>query len=278
MNGMSSTNTETPGTQPCVRLSNISVWFEDFEALKDVSVEFPLGKTTLIMGPSGCGKSTLLKVAAGLLPPDRGEVEIAGVDALRGRPRALSAMRKSTGFVFQDAGLWQNMSLYDNLALPIEFHYPERTEGVVRRHIYDWAKRFDLISVLPLRPATLSGGERKLISFCRAMILNPNLLFLDEPTTFVDRLGVERMLNILREKKSAGCSMIGVTHDADLTSQLADYIVVMKAGELRVFGTLSEVARSKDPEVREILADVLDEAATYDGDILDLLEPNGDLF
>ncbi len=275
---MSSINTSTIGVQACVRLRNISVQFEDFAALKDVSVEFPLGKTTLIMGPSGCGKSTLLKVAAGLLPPDRGDVEIAGVDALRGRPRAMSEMRKNTGFVFQDAGLWQNMSLYDNLALPLEFHYPELAEGVVRRDIYAWAKRFDLVSILPLRPSTLSGGERKLISFCRAMILNPNLIFLDEPTTFVDRLGVERMLSVLREKKTAGCSMIGVTHDADLTSQLADYILVMKSGELRAFGTTSEVAKSQDPEVREILADVLNEAATYDGDILDLLEPNGDLF
>ncbi|TVR91313.1 MAG: ATP-binding cassette domain-containing protein [Spirochaetaceae bacterium] len=275
---MNSTEASTTGIQPCVRLRNISVQFEDFEALKDVSVEFPLGKTTLIMGPSGCGKSTLLKVAAGLLPPDRGEVEIAGVDALRGRPRAMSEMRKNTGFVFQDAGLWQNMTLFDNMALPLEFHYPDRAESVVRREIYAWANRFDLSLILPLRPSTLSGGERKLISFCRAMILNPNLLFLDEPTTFVDRLGVERMLSVLREKKASGCSMIGVTHDADLTSQLADYILVMKAGELREFGTTSEVARSRDPVVREILADVLDEAATYDGDILDLLEPNGDLF
>lgn len=275
---MSSTNTSTTGIQSCVRLRKISVQFDDFEALKDVSVDFPLGKTTLIMGPSGCGKSTLLKVAAGLLPPNKGDVEIAGIDALRGRPRAMSEMRKNTGFVFQDAGLWQNMSLYDNLALPLEFHYPERAEGAVRREIYAWAKRFDLNSILPLRPSTLSGGERKLISFCRAMILNPNLVFLDEPTTFVDRLGVERMLSVLREKKAAGCSMIGVTHDADLTSQLADYILVMKSGELRAFGTTSDIAKSRDPEVRDILGDVLNEAATYDGDILDLLEPNGDLF
>ena len=263
---------------PACRVSGVSVSYESTGVLLDVSLAFPAGGCTIIMGPSGSGKSTLLKAAAGLVVPDEGEVEVLGVDPMRATDRELEALRVRNGFVFQDGALWQNMTLYQNLALPLEYHRLEPDADARRRRVERLVRELGATTRLHLRPAQVSAGERKIVSFIRALICEPDLVFLDEPTTSVDAERVDLMVRRLKALRKQRRTIIAVTHDARIASQMADYLALMKQGRLLAFGTLAEISRSGDPEIERILTDVLSETATYDGDILDLLNPESEPF
>ncbi|MBN1838302.1 MAG: ATP-binding cassette domain-containing protein [Spirochaetales bacterium] len=254
-----------------IELQNVTLISEDFSAIEDVSVVFPRGKSTVIMGPSGCGKSTLLKVAAGLLVPDRGRVYVAGRRLLDLSDRELMEFRRSSGFMFQDGALWANKSVHDNLALPIEYHEPGQPPAEVRRRVLAQLRTMGLDDSIDLRPAQLSTGEQKLVSFLRATVLEPSLLFLDDPTTSIDHASLQRMMQRIEELHQRGCTIIAVTHDAHLAAMIANHLVVLKAGRVLEAADLAVVRRSTNPQVIEILTQVLSDAAAYDTDILDLL-------
>jgi ABC-type multidrug transport system ATPase subunit len=252
----------------------VSVATESTEVIADVSLAVPAEACTVIMGPSGCGKSTLLKTAAGITVPDTGRVTVLGVDPARASDRELELLRARNGFVFQDGALWQNLSLYQNLALPLRYHHPEIEPDAVHARIDRLARELRATPRLGLRPAQVSAGERKVVSFLRAIVSDPQLVFMDEPTTSVDPERVDLLIRKLRELAHRRRTIVAVTHDARIASQIADYVVVMKEGRVLRFGTLKEVSRSGDPEIERILTDVLSETATYHGDILELLDPD----
>jgi ABC-type transporter Mla maintaining outer membrane lipid asymmetry ATPase subunit MlaF len=261
-----------PTSSPII-FESVTVLRENSVVLDNLSMSFPEGKTTLVMGPSGSGKSTLLKVAAGLIPPDRGSVLILGKDPQKGWEKDIIEMRRRCGFLFQDGALWQNLSVYQNIALPVEFHHPELNSREIRQRVEASLKKFSMEHLLPYRPARLSGGEKKLVAFARSLILHPLILFLDEPTASVDARSRATVHETIRDLKARERTIVAVTHDADLASMIADYFLVIKNGSILEFDETSQVIRSTNPEVAEILTDVLSETATYDDDILDLLEP-----
>jgi phospholipid/cholesterol/gamma-HCH transport system ATP-binding protein len=265
-------------SEPACRLVDVAVTHDDTVIVDGVSIAFPAGACTVVMGPSGSGKSTLLKAAAGLIVPSEGYVEILGVNPDHAGPRALEKLRGRNGFVFQDGALWQNMSLYQNLALPLQYHNPSLTKEQVGDRIDRLTRELGATTRLQLRPAQVSAGEQKVISFARAIINKPDIVFLDEPTTYVDSERSELMIRKMKELRDGPETLIAVTHDARIASQIADFLVVIKEGRLLRFGTLKEVSRSGDPQVERILTDVLSEAATYDGDILELLDPDTNPF
>ncbi|RKX78227.1 MAG: ABC transporter [Spirochaetes bacterium] len=254
-----------------VELKNVSVIREDFNVLKNITLSFPSGKTSIIMGPSGCGKSTLLKVASGIIPPDEGKVFIFGKDTFKITDNELIIMRKKNGFVFQDAALWANKTIYQNLSLPLEFHFRNFSSAEIKRRIDYMLSKIGYRESTSLRPAQLSSGECKMISFARALITEPQLIFMDTPTANMDSEAADRILNIIKELKYQKKTIIVNTHNPILTSMVADYLIVMKAGSIIEEGEFSKVVRSKNREVSNILSDVLSKTATYDTDILDLL-------
>jgi phospholipid/cholesterol/gamma-HCH transport system ATP-binding protein len=256
---------------PLLELKDIVLASQDYVVLDRASVSFAKGASSVIMGPSGCGKSTLLKVAAGICVPDSGEVLLEGRPLQRLSEARLLEWRRSSGFMFQDAALWANKTIFENLALPLQFHNPSLSQAAVRERVRASLARGGLEGSLELRPAQLSMGEAKIASFLRAVILEPELLFLDEPTPSIDHSALEKMMVMIREMKQRGCTIISVTHDAHLASMLANDLVVLKQGRVLVAADLSSVRRSRDREVVEILSQVLSEAAAYDTDLLDLL-------
>ena len=254
-----------------IRLEKISILSQNFEVLHKVSVRLPRGKSTIIMGPSGCGKSTLLKVAAGIMIPENGQVFWEEKNLLKLSEKKTAAFRKSNGFVFQDGALWANKSMFENLALPLQFYYRGWSRAEVEHRVFSLLDIMNLSSQSHLRPAQLSYGERKLVSFLRALVLKPSIIFMDEPTLSIDHEMRERMFKMIKELKAEGCSIITVTHDSNLISLIADYLVIVKSGYIIEEGNFEQVRRSTNPEVSKILALVLSEAATYDQDLLDLL-------
>jgi phospholipid/cholesterol/gamma-HCH transport system ATP-binding protein len=257
--------------EPLLELKDVVLATQDYMVLDRASVSFGRGASSVIMGPSGCGKSTLLKVAAGICLPDSGEVLLEGRPLRRLSEARLLEWRRSSGFMFQDAALWANKTIFENLALPLQFHHPSLAAAEVRRRVRASLERGGLEASEDLRPAQLSMGEAKIASFLRAVILEPELLFLDEPTPSIDHAALEKMMAMIREMKQRGCTIISVTHDAHLASMLANDLVVLKQGRVLAAADLSSIRRSRDREVMEILSQVLSDAAAYDTDLLDLL-------
>ncbi|MFW6368855.1 MAG: ABC transporter ATP-binding protein [Spirochaetota bacterium] len=257
--------------EPASVLESVTVEFDDYVAISEVSLEIPLGPATAIMGLSGSGKSTLLKVAAGLIPPGAGRVRILG-HYMRGMSdRQLTALRRRVGFVFQEGALWQNMSIYRNLEVPLEHQKPELTHGQRKERIERALGGFRFPRSLSLRPSVLSAGEAKIISFVRSTITDPQLLFLDEPTTFIDRSNQNRIFDRLRTLKRAGTTLVMVTHNPTVAAQLADRVIVMYDSQVIAHDTMSKVSALEDERVHEVLEEVLGDAVTYDEDLLSLL-------
>ena len=157
------------------------------------------------MGPSGCGKSTLLKVAAGLIPPDTGKVLLRGQDIFLLSERGIRELRKSNGFVFQDGALWENKTLFRESCPP-----PRGSFSGTLAHRHREARRARPGEGRPggtaagQRPAALSGGERKIASFLRALVTEPSLVFLDEPTLSIDFSMTEKITHMIHDLKARG--------------------------------------------------------------------------
>ncbi len=255
-----------------IELQTVTVQAQEHISLDSISLVIPGNRSTVIMGPSGSGKSMLLKVAAAVIPPDSGRVLLHGKNLQRLSQKELFQFRRTSGFMFQDAALWANKTIFENLALPIQFHFPNRSPEEIKRRIRRLLQPMNLLDSLNLRPAALSEGEQKIVSFLRAIVLDPAILFLDEPTPSIDHQLLEKMLGMIRGLKENGCTIIAVTHDAHLASMIANHLVILKSGHILEAAGISEVRRSANREVIEILTQVLSEAATYDTDILDLLQ------
>jgi ABC-type transporter Mla maintaining outer membrane lipid asymmetry ATPase subunit MlaF len=255
-----------------ITLEHASFRTEDFEILKDISFSIPRNETTIIMGGLGCGKSTLLKVIAGIYPPDSGRMFLDGVNFQSLSFKETSRFRKTSGFVFQDSALWANTSIFKNISLPLEFHYSGMLKKEIEAKVMSLIERIGFHDPVNSRPATLSIGEQKIISFLRAVVTNPEILFLDDPTQGMDSQFSKKLIEIIKEFKDRKAPIIAVSHDSAMVSLLADRIVILKHGELVEFGRFDEVKKSRDPYVRAILSHILGEAASFDTDLLDLLK------
>ena len=236
-----------------------------------LNLEVPLGSCTVIMGPSGSGKSTLLRLGAGLIPADSGSILFRGLDWSDLSDNENIAIREGLGYAFQNGALWANKSVYQNIELPYQYHHPKAERQEVRDAVATAARLAGIRAQLGLRPSQLSLGEQKLVSLARALVLGPKVLFLDDPTGGLDPQATEGLLELFANLKAQGTTLMLVTQEPAVTARLADRLLLMKAGAVLAWGTFSEVTRDPNPEVIAILTSVLSQAATFSGDILDLL-------
>jgi len=128
-----------------IELQSVTVQAQEHISLDEVSVAFPAGRSTAIMGPSGSGKSMLLKVAAAIIPPDFGRVLMHGKNLQRLGQKDMLEFRRTSGFMFQDAALWENKTIYENLALPIQLHFPDRGSGEIKKRIHELLEPMNLL-------------------------------------------------------------------------------------------------------------------------------------
>ncbi|MBN2444284.1 MAG: ATP-binding cassette domain-containing protein [Spirochaetales bacterium] len=252
-------------------LKDIYFYSEDFEILTDINLTIPKGKCTIIMGSSGCGKSTLLKVIAGIYPPDLGKMYLEGKNFLNFSYKELTEFRKKSGFVFQDSALWENTTIYDNIALPLKFHFRNLTDDQIKEKILYLINYIGFTDSIRLRPARLSVGEQKVISYIRATISDPEILFMDEPVQAMDNQFTKKIMQLLRTMKEKGNTLVAVSQDTNLVSLLADYLVIVRKGRIVIEGDFNIVKQSNEPYVKDILSKVLGEAASFDTELLDLL-------
>jgi len=211
------------------------IHFSDHDGRKivqGVSIKFASGKTTAIVGPSGSGKSTVLKLSAGLLQPNQGEVFYNGQNiALMNRSETLE-FRREGAFVFQDSALWANMDLFQIMELPLKIHYPKMTKKQRKDRINEVAAEVDYRKDMAVRPSRLSMGEQKLIAFARAMLCNPSLLYLDEWTESLDENSANRLINLVKKKQKESATILLVSHDMRIITDLADFVVIVVDGKV----------------------------------------------
>ncbi len=236
-----------------VQLIGVSKWFNGLAALRDVTLQFALGKTTVVLGPSGCGKTVMLKHIIGLLKPDQGEVWFEGcrIDTLS--ETRLGPIRRQFGFLFQQGALFDSMSVGDNVGFPLLEHTnlaaPQRQEQV--RAMLGMVGMTGSIDKMP---AELSGGQRRRVALARAIVLQPKIILYDEPTTGLDpiRAGVINHL-MLRLQREPRITSIVVTHDLASAFQVADVMVMLYDGTVIMQGTPQEFRRSSNPIVQRFL-------------------------
>jgi phospholipid/cholesterol/gamma-HCH transport system ATP-binding protein len=231
-------------SEAVVTVRDLAVSYGELKVLSGVSAEMRRGEITVILGGSGCGKTTLLKAIAGLLRPDSGEVTVLGEDTARLDEDGWQRLRRRTGMLFQAGALLNSMSVLENVSIPLQQHTALPADLVA------WVAR-SKIALVGLDgaddrlPSELSGGMRKRAALARALALDPELLFFDEPSAGLDPVtsaSLDRLILSLRAR--LGMSLIIVTHEPASIRRLADHILFLDEGRVVYDGTLAGRTRA----------------------------------
>ncbi len=229
--------------------------FGSVVVLRGVDLVVEEGETLALLGPSGTGKSVLLKHAIGLLEPDRGDVFVDGVSIATASPEELKKVRRRLGYVFQNAALFDSLTVAENLWLAQNDEGNERPLRRCREETIGLLRKVNLdASVLGKYPAELSGGMRKRVGVARAIASNPDYLLWDEPTTGLDPVNADNIDDLILELgRKLGVTSIVVTHDLDTAFDVADRIALLFEGRIRALGTPSEMLEKTDPIVMRFM-------------------------
>ena len=237
-----------------IQLNDVHKSFGKQKVLEGINLKIPRGKTTVIAGASGQGKSVIVKLILGLLKPDSGEILVEGRDITKLRQKELNKVRMEYGVLFQGAALLDSLSVFDNVALPLQ----ERTrlgKDEIKQKVYDSLKELGLAGHENKFPAQLSGGMKKRVGLARALQLHPKIMFFDEPTTGLDP---EKSLEIYqlfhRTQKQFGYTSIIVSHDIPKIFNLSDQVVILEKGHLAVFTNPEDIQLSEDPVIKSFVA------------------------
>jgi len=229
-----------------VELKNVFFAAQDKTIVQGFSFQFEEGKATVLIGPSGSGKSTVLKLAAGLFPPSAGEVLFRERNIARMSRQENLMFRRESAVVFQDSALWANQNLFQILELPLRVHFPSMSHEERERRINEVAAQVGYKKDLGVRPAALSMGEQKLIGFARALICNPRLLYLDEWTESLDQSAAQRLINLVKNLKDKGVTIIMVSHNVTIIRNLADTAVMIVGGDVSLQLNKEQIATDED--------------------------------
>lgn len=252
-----------PSDNPAVRLSGVRLDRGGRTILRDIAFAAPAGSITAILGPSGSGKSTLLAALTGELLPASGTVDVFG-QAVPRQSRALLEMRKSIGVLLQGNGLLTDLSVADNVALPLRTH-TKLADALIRRIVEFKLNAVGLRAAADLYPRELSGGMARRVALARALALDPPLMVYDEPLTGLDPIASGVIMSLIqRLNDTLGLTSIIVTHHVHETLPIADQAVVIANGRLVFAGTPAELENTADPLVRQFLRGEPDGPIAFD--------------
>lgn len=237
-----------------IELRGVTASSGGYEILAEANAAFPSGLCSVVMGPAGSGKSTLLKVAAGLVPPDSGSVLWRGQDMARLGSRGELAFRAASGFAFQDAALWSDTNILGNVTMPLRVHRPWMGPKAMAEAAQSLLHRLGYDESLTMRPAELSAGEQKLVSIARAVVHEPELLFMDDPSSNLDEDAAERVLDFLDSYATGRRTVIIVANSSELAFRLADRLGVIKNGVMVAFGAYDETLERAEEALHGSLA------------------------
>ena len=244
---------------PLVEFRDVRKSFEQKDVLQGVSFGLVKATTLAVMGGSGAGKTVLLRIAAGLVRPDSGQVSLFGTPIERMREEAMLGLRMRTGFVFQGAALFDSLSVFENVAYPLREH-TRMPLGEITDRVHRFLSLVGMPGTDDLLPAELSGGMRKRVGIARALVMEPEVVFFDEPTAGLDPTNARLVAELIATLRSGVCdTAIVVTHDVEFANMVADQMAILHQGRFAGVGTPGEIRASSNPAVRRFLAGELRE-------------------
>jgi len=238
---------------PPVQVKSLSKSFGKQVVLKDISLEVGQGETLSVLGRSGTGKSVLLKLIIGLHKPDSGSIRVKGEDVTKLKLKELNEVRKKVGFLFQQAALYDSLSIEENVAFPLRRH-SNMSEEESRKRVRELLASVGMEKDAHKLPGELSGGMQKRVGLARALALEPDILLFDEPTAGLDPITASEIDDlILRLQKEKHMTSVVVTHDIHSARAVSDRVALMRDGQLLIEGTFEDLQKSRDPFVMQFL-------------------------
>lgn len=241
---------EDSSLQPVIELQQVTKSFGNQRVLDKVNLKVYAGKTLVIVGASGQGKSVILKHMLGLMRPERGRVLVFGTNIATCGKQKLKDIRKDFGVLFQNVALFDSMTVFDNVALPLR----ERTdlgEEEIRRRVEDKLALMDLPGAREKYPAQISGGMKKRVGLARALVLDPKIVFFDEPTTGLDVHKSNEIYRLFyKTQEQLGYTAVIVSHDVPKIFKLSDYVALLAEKQIQACLTPEEFQLSDNPHIR----------------------------
>jgi phospholipid/cholesterol/gamma-HCH transport system ATP-binding protein len=229
--------------------------FGDNNVLKGFDLDLYKGENLVVLGKSGSGKSVLIKCMVGLLNPDDGLVEVFGKEIPKLNQEELDDLRTKIGFLFQSSALYDSMTVRENLEFPLRRHWIHKGKDEVNDLVIEALKNVGLESAVDLMPSELSGGMRKRIGLARTLILKPEIMLYDEPTTGLDPITSREISNlIVNIQDKYKTSSIVITHDMECAKIVANRIMILVEGIRYAVGTFDELSKSNDPKIKPFFA------------------------
>jgi phospholipid/cholesterol/gamma-HCH transport system ATP-binding protein len=241
-------------SRTAVSFKGVSKSFGPKKVLSDVSFEVAAGEALCILGRSGTGKSVTLKLLIALLKPDAGEIWIEQDEITNLKSENLSRVRRKMGFLFQDAALFDSITVYENLALPLA-RLTNKSQEEIDFIVDKVLRQVGLAADKKTMPSELSGGMRKRAGLARALVLEPKILLADEPSSGLDRITAAEIDELLLQQKTERqTTLIIVTHDVHGARRVGDRFAVFDKGHLVSHGTAAEVEHSENKVARELIS------------------------
>jgi phospholipid/cholesterol/gamma-HCH transport system ATP-binding protein len=236
-----------------VEIRDLSFSYGARPILSGLRMDFARGKVVAVMGGSGSGKTTILRLIGGQLAPQAGTIEIDGKRVDTRDSKALYAMRRKMGMLFQHGALFTDLTVFENVAFPLREH-TDLPEELIRSLVLLKLHAVGLRNAAQLKPAEISGGMARRVALARAVALDPELIMYDEPFAGLDPISMGVTANLIRRLNDAlGSTSIVVSHDVHETFLIADYVYFLSQGKIVAQGTPDEMMASSDPYVKQFV-------------------------
>lgn len=241
---------EIPG--PVIHIEKLNKSFGDNHVLRDFDFELYKGENVVVLGKSGSGKSVLIKCIIGLMKPDSGTIHVLGKSIPELNHDELDRIRVKVGFLFQSNALYDSMTVRENLEFPLRRHWMKKEMHSVDDLVMEALSNVGLAETVDMMPSELSGGMRKRIALARTLILKPEIILYDEPTTGLDPITGKEISNLMLDvQKKYNTSSVIISHDMNCVKIVANRINALVDGICYANGTYEELKRSEDKKVKQ---------------------------
>lgn len=241
-----------------ISLKGLKKSFGTKEVLKNINLDLKKGENVVILGRSGTGKSVTIQCIVGMLKPDGGSVKVLGEEVSELSEKELKALRMKIGFLFQSGALYDSMTVRENLEFPLTRVLKLTDQAEINKRVESALESVGLLDAIDKLPSDLSGGMRKRAGLARTIIVDPEIMLYDEPTTGLDPITSREISElILTIQKKQKTSSIIITHDMECARVASDRVLIMNDGQYLAEGTFDELHKSKDKIVRSYFVDIL---------------------